>query len=968
MHKRFSSSIFVKSSFLAIILAIAAFPVTLEAQTPAPVAESAPAATAWGHPVNDLTPDPAIRYGVLPNGLKYAIRQNNTPKGGASMRLRIGVGSIAEADNERGIAHMLEHMAFNGSKNVPEGEMIKMLERLGLAFGPDTNASTGFDQTVYMLELPRTDDEIVDAALMLMRETASELTISSASLDRERGVILSEMQTRNSPQLRQAQQQLSDILPGAPFGKRFPIGTQEVLKNVSAETIRNFYQRYYRPDNATLVLVGDFDVDKIEAKIRARFASWKPVGNAGVPQNRGVVEPAKPLSIHNFADPAIPVQAEIYRIQPYVAKPDSVAVRAERTIDIVAAAIISQRLQKIALQKDTRIAGGYAANTDLFFTAKASVLSVNGKEGDWQGAVMAAEQELRRALMHGVTQAEVDEVIANTVNQLQTAVAQSTAQPSAPIADLIVATIENKGIVDTPQARFALFDQIKPMITRDTVSAALQKSWAGGPTQFYLVTKEPISDLQTTVMAAVQDSMKVEVAAPVDAAARAFAYDNFGPAGKVVSDKKVADLGIRTIHFANGVMLNLKRTDFETGKIAFGIRVGVGERGFPADKPGMMLFMASMFPIAALEAHDADELRRALAGHSVAYGLAANDGYIGQNGVTTPADIELQMKVLAAYVSAPGYRSEADTLWQNLVPSFTGQLAANPLAISQVKIPRLMAGGDGRIGIAENNELLERNISELKTYVQPQLKDGPIEVSLAGDINEAKAIEIVAHTFGALPKRRAAIAVSPDAVKISMPKARPGNPTTLTHIGKDDQAVVSVRWATTDDSDLRSETQRRLLGELMQLRLTEVVREELGATYSPITSSYASPIFPQFGYVAIDIVAEPAKMEAVNAAIGRIAMEMRDTPVSADLLLRAAKPLTEKIDRESRENAFWRGAIAQAQSDPSRLDRVRQMRKILSEITPAELQKAAQQYLTDSRRSDFRIVSKSVAEKQGLGS
>ncbi len=963
MHIRNSIPKFARASSLAIGLALCMAPLAVHSQTPAQPAEQKAASNAWGHPANDLTPDPAIRYGVLPNGMKYAIRQNQTPKGGASVRLRIGVGSIAEAENELGIAHLLEHMAFNGSTNVPEGEMVKMLERLGLAFGPDTNAVTKFDETIYMLDIPRTDDEMINAALMLMRETASELTISPAALDRERGVVLSEMQTRNSPQLRQAKQQLSEVMPGTPFGSRFPIGTADVLANVSADTIRSFYRRYYRPDNATLVLVGDFDPATIEAKIKTRFSSWKQNKAAVAPQSRGKLDTSKPVNIHNFVDPAIPVQAAVYLMRPYTAQSDSTATRTEKAVDSVAGAILSQRLQKIALEKDTRISGGFAVKTDFFYAADASVMSVNGKEGDWKGAVTVAEQELRRALTHGVTEAEVAEALANQENQLKTAAAQATAQPSGQIADAIVATLEEKAVADTPEARLALFNTIKPSITRDAVNAALRKAWSEGSSHFHISTKEPIPDLEKTVMATLQDSMKVAVAAPAEAVAKAFAYDSFGPAGKVVADTKIADLDIRTVRFANGVMLNLKRTDFEPGKIAFGLRVGPGEQAFPADKPGLSVFLSSMASTAALEAHDANELRQALAGHTIVNGLVVNDSHVGHAGITTPADIELQMKVLAAYVSAFGYRPEADTLWKNLVPGFTGQLAANPIAISQVKLPRYMAGGDGRFGLAEGEELLARNIGELKSYLQPQLKDGAIEISLAGDIDEAKAIEIVAKTFGALPDRGKLPKPQPEATRIKIAAAT-DKPVILTHAGKDDQAVVSVRWATTDDSDMRSDTKRKLLTDVMQIRLTDLVREELGATYSPITAAFASDVFPGFGYISVDIVADPAKIETVNAAIGRVAAEMRDKPVSDDLLLRARKPLIEKFDRESRENKFWQAAIAQAQGDPARLDRVRQMRKMLNEITPAELHAVAQQYLTDDRRRDFRILSKTVAAQQ----
>jgi zinc protease len=946
----------------ALTLAIACFgwSATAQAQDAATVATQPQSAeTAWGHPVNDLTPDPDIKYGVLPNGMKYAIRKNATPKGGAAVRLHIGVGSIAEAENERGLAHFLEHMAFNGSTNIPEGEMIKMLERLGLAFGADTNATTRFDETVYMLELPRTDDELVDASLMLMRETAGELTISPAAVDRERGVVLSERQTRNSPGLRQAEHEFKTIMPQAPFGNRLPIGTEEVLKTVSAETIRSFYQRYYRPENAAIVVVGDFDPAAIEGKIKERFANWQPKGPAGAAMDRGKIDPAKPFAISHFVDPAIPVQAEFSRVLPFEAKADSKEARYQSTVDTLVAVLLSQRLSKLALKPDTRFAGGGGGLFDLFRAVRINTLSINGKEGDWQGAVATAEQELRRALMHGFTKSEFDEALATIENGLKTQAAQAAAKPHGQIADEIIATIYAKSVADTPQAKLAVFTEVKPRLSVDAVNTALRAAWSSGPNFLSIATKEPIADMQMTVMAAVQESAKIAVAAPVDAAAKAFAYDSLGPAAKVSSDKKIADLGIRTLRFANGVMLNLKRTDFEAGKIAFGVRVGDGQRAFPADKPGLGVLLSSMSSTAALEAHDANELNQLLAGRNVLNGLVADDTHFGNSGVVTPADLELQIKLLAAYVKAFGYRPEADLRWQNLVPGFIGQLDANPIGISQAKLPLLVAGGDGRFGITNSAELLARNIAEIKPILSEQLAKGSIEVSLVGDIDEAKAIDLVARTFGTLPKRGGTTKPSAAGLKVTMPVG--GEPVIVPHGGKDDQAVVSVRWATTDDADMQSDFTRKMLSDVLQIRLTDVVREELGATYSPITSSFASNAFPGFGYLSVDIVAEPAKMEAVNTAITRIVKEMRDAPVSDDLMLRVRKPLLEKFDKESRENAFWQSAIATAQGDPARLDRVRKTRAMIESTTAADLQKMAMLYLTDARRKDFRIVSKAVA-------
>ena len=218
--------------------------------------------------------------GTLPNGMKYAVLRNNRPQGAASVRLHIAFGSIGEGEKERGLAHFIEHMTLNETNHVAEGDLIKTLERLGLKFGPDTNAQTGFDSTIYMLDLPQTDDERVDTALFLMREVAGEAKFTDTAVDKERGVILGERRSRDSFQLRQVIDQFAFQIPGTPYPNRLPIGTEEVLKTATAGTMKALYQRYYRPENATLVFVGAVDPAAVEAKIKAKFADWKGVGTA----------------------------------------------------------------------------------------------------------------------------------------------------------------------------------------------------------------------------------------------------------------------------------------------------------------------------------------------------------------------------------------------------------------------------------------------------------------------------------------------------------------------------------------------------------------------------------------------------------------------------------------------------------------------------------------------------------------
>lgn len=219
----------------------------------------------WVQDYTGRTADPAVIFGTLPNGLRYAILRNTTPSDGVAMRLRFGSGAIQESDEQQGLAHFLEHMAFRGSRNVADGEVVKILERHGLRFGPDTNAFTAHDQTVYMFNFPKADPASLDTGLTLFREIGERLTLDPALVEAEKGVILSEERLRDVAQYRMAKANLGNALAGTRAVTRWPIGTLETIKGATAQRLRAYYEANYRPDNATLIVVGNIDPAAVEA-------------------------------------------------------------------------------------------------------------------------------------------------------------------------------------------------------------------------------------------------------------------------------------------------------------------------------------------------------------------------------------------------------------------------------------------------------------------------------------------------------------------------------------------------------------------------------------------------------------------------------------------------------------------------------------------------------------------------------
>nr|WP_294849194.1 insulinase family protein [uncultured Sphingomonas sp.] len=907
----------------------------------------------WNVPLTDVPQDPDLILGTLPNGMKYAIRHNETPKGTASMRLQFAFGSLGEADDERGLAHFIEHMAFNGTTHVAEGDMVKILQREGLRFGPDTNAMTGFDSTVYMLDLPVTDKRRLDTGFLLMREIASEILFDPGSVDRERGVIIGERRSRESYQLGQLEDELRFQLPNTPYARRIPIGTLPVLQTASAARLKSLYQRYYRPENATFIFVGDADPKDIEARIKAGFASWRGVGPAGAPIVRGSADFARPQGIDTFRNANVPTSFDLTVLRPWDDPADTQAERRKTLVEAVGNAVLNRRLTRIANADGSPLLSGGTGGGGWRNVALGQSVEVKAKDGAWKAAAATAEQELRRALQYGFTDAEVAREKSNLSASIRNAAESQETRTNQSLAATVIATIDDQDFMTRPDWRLKFWQTVEPTITAAEVNAAFRNQWKGSAPLIHVRDKQIIANAD--IAATVADSAKVTVSAPATSDAIKFAYDDFGPAGKVMEDRTIADLGIRTVRFANGVRLNMKKTDFEKGRVRFSVRLGGGQLALPQDQPGLNILMSTLYAMGGTGKQSFEDLKEALAGRLVGVGAQVSDDAIVTQGATSPEDLGIQLKAAAAYLTDAGFRDEAGNRWANMVPVLDKQLRSQPSVYLKTKARATLMGDDYRFGVPDADVLSRRSTAEARAAMAGIERTAPIEIGLVGDLDETKAIAAVASSFGALPARSEKAPEVAGARTVKM--AQFAGVQTLRHSGSADQAVVAITWPTTDDADYRREAAMTMLSSVMDLMLTETLREKLGATYGADVSSSMSDVFPGFGVFEVSSVIAPGDFGKVEAAILETAKELRDKPVDADLFARARNPLMESIDRSLRDNGYWMAYVGEAQSRADRIQRIRDRRAVYEAISPKELQQLAQTYLTDSQMRVMKIVS-----------
>ncbi|MFN3835104.1 MAG: M16 family metallopeptidase [Glycocaulis sp.] len=947
-----------------------------ESPAPAPDADSLPRGaieTEFAHVGSDIPADPGVRFGRFDNGMRYAIMPNATPSGTAALRLVFNVGSLAEAEHQLGLAHFIEHMAFNGTTNVPEGEMIPLLERYGLAFGPDTNAFTGQEVVGYQLDLPSVDEQIIKTGLFLMRETASEMVFDPDAIDSERGVIRGEMRFRDTPIQRYILTYYGFLFPDTIVQDRSPIGTAEVIDTAPREAFIEYYEDFYIPQRALLVVVGDVDPDQIEAMIRdgfdieipglevsqvEGFASWQAREDAPAHPDIGTVSQAGEDRFGYFHDPEVFTLINIDVIKPGEQRADTSANRLNATRRQLANAIVQRRLQtqiNSGLSPLVQASLSYSFDFDLAY--RAGLFAVSSPER-WREGLSVAEQEVRRAMEHGFTQAELDEQLANLRTSVRNAVNGARTRPSTGLSNAIWQNWLSGSVFTHPSWNAEWLEANEGALTLASVEAAFREMWGAAQAHVHVAVNEPLEDGAMAVRQAWQASRATPVDPLEETSTGEFAYTDFGAAGEVVSTALVEDLDVHQIVFANGVRLNVKQTDFEDDIIRVRADFGAGDLT-PQPTPAAGSILGAVFGGGGLEAHDRDELQRLLAGRSVGYGLGVGADSFFFSSATTPEDFTLQMQVLTAFMVAPGWRADGLNQFRAIAEELRRGQNAQAVQVAVNRVARMLRNGDPRWGFPEAGEISAFTMDHARAMVAGALAAAPLEVTIVGDITLDEAIAVTARTFGALPQRAESWPSYEEALQIGFPAATP-EPAVVRFNGQPDSGMANIYWRTTDSIDMRRARGLAMMAEVYSLKATERFREQEGATYSPIVSNQSSSVFPDFGFLWVGLDVDRAEVDRMYTIADELAAAMAAGQISEDEMQRARQPALERFSQNLENNGYWLGQIARSQSDPQRLDWVRTAREQLQEVTADEVAALAAEYLVPERA--FRV---SILPREG---
>jgi zinc protease len=899
----------------------------------------------WPQDRSDLKADPAITFGALENGMRYEVQKNAYPPGRISLRFRINIGSRLERSDERGIAHVLEHMAFRGSTHFPDGTVIKRLSALGLRTGADANASTSETQTVFRIDLPNNSAESINAALTFFRDIADGLLLDPQALDSERKVVLSEARLADTPIRRMGQRSYKFVLASLHKDIRPAIGEVAFINSVNVEQLGNFYYAYYRPENTALIVVGDFDQSVLVPMLSKEFGDWRGRGEPRAVSSPDEA-PTTTATVHIDTEWGLGNYVYMYWTRPDTEGTDSQTRARTDLITKVALGVLDRKYDIVNQGDRPPFFLSNVGQSRQRQVGEIDSVYVGFLGGQWRDALIHMDTIRRGALAGVLPQREIDAVRARILATYRTSAETISNHVTPGIAEVLLRDLDENRVSQSPAEKYEFASQVLAGLKAEAVTKALGDSFTGNGPLVWLRSTAPVIGGD----AALQDALQAAQAAPAEKVsvpiATTWPYQSFGKAGRVSHTQYIADLDVTTVEFTNGIRLNLKKTSFSKDQVGVTVSIGRGIHDLPIDGPPIGWAVDNVFIRSGLKKIDYDSMQMLLADNRYGVSFSASDEAFTLAGTTRAKDLDMQLQILAAYCTAPAYRQgifeQSKNGWLELIPTWRSE----PYRELRIEMQSLLRSDDRRYGGASLDEIKSVKLEDFRNAIAPKLANAPIEMTIVGDMNVDEAIQAVARTFGTFkprqPESSAPIADGPFPHATAVPIIR-------SHEGGDDQGAAAIAWPATEMlADARKFYALTMMAGIMNARLSDRLRAALGTSYAAQVNYWPSEVGPE----SRSTIAAFADIAPPNAGvffdeISKIASDLRTTPASQEELDRAQKPRIANLTTSMALNGFWMHWLNLSQRDPRRLEFARNAISYLKSIKPEDVQRAADEFLKD---------------------
>ena len=901
-------------------------------------------------PEENIPMDPNVKVGTLDNGLTYYIRNNGKPEDKVELRLVVNAGSIMESERQLGLAHFMEHMNFNGTKNFEKNDLVDYLQSIGVKFGADLNAYTSFDETVYILPIPSDDPEKLEQGFQILEDWAHNTTLTEEAIDGERGVVLEELRLRLGADKRMQKVTLPKIMYGSKYAERLPIGTKENLENFTYDDVRDYFNTWYRPDLMAVIAVGDLDVATLESKIKDHFSKIE------MPENPAKRE-AYPLPNHEETLIAIASDEEAAFTSVQVLykdrfeAPEIITVKdyRDRLVKNLFSTLINNRLDELRNSANPPFVFGYSGYGGTFARTKNAYQSFAQTSPDGQmKALKALLEENERVKRYGFQEGEFERAKKSLLAGLEKQYNdRDKLESNRLVYPYMYHYLENAPAPGIAW-RFDITKKLLPGIQLEEISALINDFIHDdnrvivmtGPKKegLEMVTEEEVRTLLETVKTA-------EIAPYQDAAVRSELIETLPAPGRIVKSETNPDLDFTTLTLSNGAKVTYKKTDFKNDEVLFQAYSPGGTSLYSDEELKATAFANGGLSEAGIGGLSLTDMGKFMSGKIVRVRPGIGAFSENFNGSAAPKDLEVLFQMVHLYFTSLNKDTEAFNSFITKQKSFLGNLMANPQFYFQDQISKIRNEGNPRytgFPTVEKMDAADYDLAYQK-YQERFADAGDFHFYFVGNVDEEKLKAYATAYLASLPGKNSNESFVPTKFR-----RKDSYQKHVINRGTDPKSNVRITWEEEIPFDPETEMAVRALGEVLTIKLVEKLREEEGGVYGVGARGNLSKISYSNLTFNISFPCGPENVDKlVAAALGEVEKIKKEGPLPKDLA-KVKETYLVKHKEDLKTNRFWITNLLRADQQDRDLGSMMQLEAKLDKLTAADIQEVAQQYLDEN--------------------
>lgn len=907
---------------------------------------------------DQLPVDPKLYQGQLENGLKYLVYPNQRPVGKISIYLHIDSGSVNEEDHQQGIAHFLEHMAFNGSENFAPGTLIKYFESLGLTFGTHQNAFTGFDQTTYTITLPNTDAETLDKGFLCMSDYAYRLTLPQEEIDSERPIILEEDRARAGARKRLIRKLLPELLPDSRVKDRLPIGITETIKSVQRQDFVDYYTKWYHPENATVIVVGDIKQEEISSLLKKHFGAWKKQDNPAEPLATGI-KPYTEDRAFVLTDPELST-AEVSIVN--IREMDELKTIADFKRNLTAQLgiwILNKRLSDKIREGESKAQGAYLSAAPFLNVCNYIDVEAEGKVEDWRTLLKDSILEVKRGVEYGFLEQEIADAHRSLIASAEEAVKTEATRDSNSMIYALNRTISKKQLPMAAQQRLDLLKSLLPSISSKEIHDKFIDLYGSKARLFILQLpdKEGIKvPNKKNLLRLAKAFNQIKVSKPLTKERAEKLLEEEPEVAKITETKFHEKSKVTTFGFENCACVHHKEMDYKKDQVNVSISLHNGPFKETEEEHGFANAATLIFNQPKTKKLSSTQIKDLMLGKNVRVGASAEQDRFIVSISGTPDDLETGFQLAHLLIKEGQVSEQALKLFQENLRQQIALFPSDARMQLREQIGLMMSGNDKRFKFVTNEQVDNLSVEKVQKYFDEKIKPAGMEVSIVGDLELKKAETLAAKYLGSLPKRANSPTKDDPARQLNHNKGAQKEIVEVDTVTPTVFMLAGYRlpgWINT-----KEKRGIAIASQVLDSRLHETIREKEGLTYSASGFSRVSNIYKGKNFVVTYFTAKTENIKKGSKVTLELLEKLAKEGPTDEEMTTVLKQFSNIIKTSQQKTSYWSNILGELSYHGYKLDEVISAPEGYAAFTKEEIAAILKKYFVKEHRFELIVKPK----------